>query len=70
MILPLMHRDEDSTSTFAKRCPADGLYVTPIVFPAVPRNAPRIRCRITAALSGADLALALAVIGRDRGLLV
>ena len=58
-----------SASTFAKRCLADGLYVTPIVFPAVPQNAPRIRCSITAALSEADITLALAVIGRHRALL-
>ena len=64
-----MCRDEASTFTFAKRCLADGLYVTPIVFPAVPQNAPRIRCSITAALSEADITLALEVIARHRGLL-
>ena len=65
-ILPLMCRGEDSTFTFAKRCLADGLYVTPIVFPAVPQNAPRIRCSITAALSEEDITLALEVIEKHR----
>ena len=65
-ILPLMCRDEASTFTFAKRCLADGLYVTPIVFPAVPQNAPRIRCSITAALSDEDLTLALGVIEKHQ----
>ena len=63
-IIPLLCRDEDSTFTFAKRCLADGLYVTPIVFPAVPQNAPRIRATLTAALGEEDIALALEVIGR------
>ena len=65
-IIPLMCRDEESTFTFAKRCLADGLYVTPIVFPAVPQNAPRIHTSITAALSEDDLTLALGVIGKHR----
>ena len=69
MILPLLCRDEDSTSTFAKRCLADGLYVTPIVFPAVPQNTPRISCSVTAALSEQDITLALTVIGRHKALL-
>jgi glycine C-acetyltransferase len=68
-IIPLPCRDEESAFTFAKRCLADGLYVTPIVFPAVPQNAPRIRATLTAALSEADIALALGVIGRHRALL-
>ena len=69
-IIPLPCRDEDSAFTFAKRCLADGLYVTPIVFPAVPQNAPRIRTSITAALGEEDIALALEVIGRHREWLV
>lgn len=65
-IIPLMCRDEASTFTFAKRCLADGLYVTPIVFPAVPQNAPRIRTSITAALSEEDIMLALGVIEKHK----
>lgn len=68
-ILLLMCRDKESTFTFAKRCLADGLYVTPIVFPAVPQNAPRIRCSITAALSEEDITLALEVIEKHKALL-
>ncbi len=45
---------------------ADGLYVTPIVYPAVPQNAPRLRCSLTAALSHADLDLAVAVLVKHR----
>ena len=65
-IIPLICRDEASTFTFANRCLADGLYVASIVFPAVPQNAPRIRCSITAALSKEDLTLALEIIGKHR----
>ena len=64
-----MCRDEASAFTFAKRCLADGLYVTPIVSPAVPQNAPRIRTSITAALSEEDITLALEVIETHKGLL-
>ena len=35
-LLPNFGRDEGVTFTFAKRCSADGLSVTPMVFPAVP----------------------------------
>ena len=47
-----------------------GLYVTPIVFPAMPQNAPRIPCRVTAALSKADLTLAPGVIEKTWGLII
>ena len=64
-----MCRNEASTFTFAKRRLADGLNVTPIVFPAVPQNVPRIRTSITAALSKADITLALGVIAKHPELL-
>jgi 7-keto-8-aminopelargonate synthetase-like enzyme len=68
-IILLICSDEASTFTFAKRCFVDGLYVTPIVFPAVPQNAPRIRRSITAALSWPEPTLALEVIEKHRVLL-
>ena len=65
-IVPLLCRDDVAAFTMAQRCLADGLYVTPIVYPAVPQNAPRLRCSITAALSHADLDLAVEVLVRHR----
>jgi 8-amino-7-oxononanoate synthase len=63
-IVPLLTCDEACTFTFAKRCRESGLFVTPIVFPAVPQNAPRIRTTITAALSAEDIAFAVGVIAQ------
>jgi len=65
-IVPLLCRDEVAAFTMAQRCLEDGLYVTPIVYPAVPQNSPRLRCSITAALSHADLDLAVAVLEKHR----
>ena len=55
---------------FSKHGKERGVFVVPVVFPAVPQNAPRLRTCVTAGLTDADLDLALdvfATTGRELG---
>ncbi|MCI0458470.1 MAG: hypothetical protein L0Z62_16015 [Gemmataceae bacterium] len=45
-------------------CRREGLFVIPIFYPAVPMNAPRIRARVIAAHSDADIDESLDILGR------
>jgi glycine C-acetyltransferase len=46
------------------RCREMGLFVVPIVYPAVPMNRPRVRASVTASHVAADIDLALDILGR------
>ncbi len=69
-IVPVRMPDETAAFEFAYRCKERGVFVVPVVFPAVPQNAPRLRTCVTAGLTDADLDLALEVFaktGRELG---
>ena len=69
-IVPVRMPDETAAFEFAHRCKERGVFVVPVVFPAVPKNAPRLRTCVTAGLTDADLDLALdvfATTGRELG---
>jgi glycine C-acetyltransferase len=71
-IVPLSCRDESQTMEMARRCREQGVYVAPVIFPAVPVHAPRLRTSVTAAHSDSDIDLALkalGIAGRAAGLL-
>ncbi|MGH2509628.1 MAG: 8-amino-7-oxononanoate synthase, partial [Ktedonobacteraceae bacterium] len=47
-----------------RQCQAEGLFVLPIVYPAVPINTPRLRTTITALHTDEDIDFALEVFQR------
>ena len=63
-IIPLLCRTEEDAFQMTARCRAEGVYVVPIVYPAVPMNAPRLRLNVMATHTDADLDFALDVLGR------
>lgn len=71
-IVPVRMPDERTAFEFAHRCKENGIFVVPIVFPAVPVNAPRMRTCVTTSLSEDDLDWALEVFantGRELGVI-
>ncbi|MCY2993427.1 MAG: aminotransferase class I/II-fold pyridoxal phosphate-dependent enzyme [Planctomycetota bacterium] len=69
-IVPILCDSEEQTLEMARRCREQGLFVIPILYPAVPRNAPRIRTNVMATHSDEDIDFALkalAKVGRDVG---
>ena len=71
-IVPVRMPDETAAFEFAHRCKERGVFVVPVVFPAVPQNAPRLRTCVTAGLTDADLDMALEVFaktGRELGVI-
>jgi len=71
-IVPIMTRSEGLTLEMTRLCRADGVFVVPVAFPAVPLNAPRLRTCVSALHTRADLDFALQVLaraGRQTGLL-
>ena len=54
-IVPVRMPDERTAFEFTRRCRERGVFVVPVVFPAVPQNAPRLRTCVTAGLTTADL---------------
>lgn len=63
-IIPVRLPDRVTTFEFARRLHEEGVYVNPVCFPAVPRNAPRLRINASAALEQADVEHTLASIDR------
>ncbi|MET0409736.1 MAG: aminotransferase class I/II-fold pyridoxal phosphate-dependent enzyme, partial [Polyangiaceae bacterium] len=71
-IVPILCPDEHKTMEMTRLCRADGVFVVPVTYPAVPMNAPRLRTCVSAAHTDADIQLALDVLaraGRNAGLL-
>ena len=61
-IIPVTAADEKTVFEMTRRCRARGVYVTPVVYPAVPAVTPRLRVVVTAALGDDELDEALDVI--------
>jgi glycine C-acetyltransferase len=71
-ITPVMVGDEAKTMAFSKRLLENGVYVSGIVFPTVPRGTGRLRCMVTAGHSKDQLDQAIAIIeatAKDLGIL-
>ncbi|MEX0819295.1 MAG: aminotransferase class I/II-fold pyridoxal phosphate-dependent enzyme [Pirellulaceae bacterium] len=63
-IVPIMTRTNEPTIAMTKLCRDEGLLVAPVVFPAVPMDAPRLRTCITAIHEHSDIDFALDVLAR------
>lgn len=71
-ITPVVIGDEARTVTFSKALYEAGVFVSPIVFPTVPKGTGRVRCMVTAAHSLEDIDRAIEVfgqIGKSMGLI-
>ncbi len=58
-IVPIACETDEQAFRFTKRCRELGLYVIPIVYPAVPMNAPRVRTNLTMLHTDNDIKLAV-----------
>lgn len=63
-IVPVMTRNDEITLEMTRLCRAEGLLVIPVVFPAVPMDAPRLRTCISAIHSPDEIDFALEVLAR------
>ncbi len=71
-IVPIMTRTTDIALEMTQICRANGLFVVPVCYPAVPMDAPRLRTCISAIHSQDDISFALNVLadaGKRTGLL-
>mgnify|MGYP003867994781 CR=1 FL=1 len=71
-IVPVVLADERQTLEFAHRCREGGVFAVPVLYPAVPVNAPRLRTCVSAVHTRAELEFALDVlvrVGRELGVL-
>ncbi len=71
-ITPVIIGDEAKTVAFSKRMLEAGVFVSPIVFPTVPKGTGRVRCMVTAAHTQEQLAHAVTIfekVGKEMGLL-
>ncbi len=71
-IIPVMIGEDVKTFRFAKKCNKLGVFVCPIVYPAVPKDAGRLRCCVMATHTKKDLDTVLKVfekVGKDLGVL-
>ena len=60
-MIPVILKDEVTTSLFARRLRDHGILAAPVLFPAVPRSSARLRLCVTAAHTQAHLEFALEV---------
>jgi glycine C-acetyltransferase len=65
-VIPVIFGDEAPAALFAGRLRELGIVVTPVLFPAVPQGAARLRICVTAAHTTEDLELALDAFRRLR----
>ncbi|WP_159765667.1 aminotransferase class I/II-fold pyridoxal phosphate-dependent enzyme [Streptomyces sp. HM190] len=71
-VVPVICRSAEQAGAMARLCQQDGLFVQPIVYPAVPRTLPRLRTIVNLTHSEADLDTAVATLekaGRACGLI-
>ena len=71
-ITPVIIGDEAKTVEFSKRLLEKGVFVSPIVFPTVPKGTGRVRCMVTAGHSKEDLAKSVEIfreVGEEMGIL-
>ncbi|MBK6999606.1 MAG: aminotransferase class I/II-fold pyridoxal phosphate-dependent enzyme [Rhodoferax sp.] len=60
-IVPIRCADESQAYRMTKSCQEKGLFVLPVVYPAVPKDAPRLRTTVTSAHTYEDIDFALRV---------
>ena len=65
-IVPILLGSEALTFHFATRCNLEGLYAMPVVYPAVPKGAERLRMNVTCDHQHKDLDFAIEVLQRAR----
>lgn len=63
-IVPIATRSERETLAMVRFCRDHGLFVVPIFYPAVPRDAPRLRTCVMASHTDEDIDFAIDVLGR------
>ncbi len=71
-IVPIMTWDDDRAMLMTRYCQENGVFVLPVLSPAVPPGSSRLRANVTAAHTIADIDFALAVFaqaGREVGLI-
>jgi glycine C-acetyltransferase len=60
-IIPIMTKDEEATLKFCKFLFDRGIFISPIIFPAVPRNQSRLRAHVMATHTKEDLSRCLEI---------
>ncbi len=71
-ITPVIIGDEELTGVFSKKLFENGLFVSPIIFPTVPKGTARVRCMVTAGHSKEQLDKAVEIfekVGKEMGIL-
>ncbi|MGW7197569.1 bifunctional SDR family oxidoreductase/pyridoxal phosphate-dependent aminotransferase family protein [Streptomyces chryseus] len=71
-VVPIICTSAEQAGSMARLCQLDGLFVQPIVYPAVPRTLPRLRTIVNLSHSDADLDAAVVTLekaGRACGLI-
>ncbi len=71
-ITPVIIGDEEKTGQFSKQLFENGLFVSPIIFPSVPKGTARVRCMVTAGHTKEQLDQAVAIfekVGKEMGIL-
>ncbi len=63
-IVPVLCDTEERAGEMTARCRELGLFVVPVVYPAVPMNRPRVRASVIASHTAADIDLGLDVLRR------
>lgn len=63
-VVPVICRSAEQAQEMARLCQADGLFVQPIVYPAVPKALPRLRTIVNLSHSDEDIDHAVAAIER------
>ncbi|MCX7832298.1 MAG: aminotransferase class I/II-fold pyridoxal phosphate-dependent enzyme, partial [Actinobacteria bacterium] len=58
-IVPIICNDDDTAFEMTRACHARGLFVLPVVSPAVPQNLARLRTTVTAAHTKEDIEIAV-----------
>ena len=66
-VIPVILKDEVTTALFARRLRDYGILAAPVLFPAVPQGAARLRLCVTAAHTPAHLEFALDVFQKMAG---
>ena len=69
-IIPIMTKDEDTTLRFCKFLFDRGIFISPIVFPAVPRNHSRLRAHVMATHTKEDLSRCLEIFSEFQNLAI
>ncbi len=63
-IVPIVCQSDKQAYDLARICQSENLFVQPIIYPAVPRNTPRLRTIVTAAHGEQEIATALDILTR------